>query len=187
MVENPPVLDFISERHTMQAKCVLLLFPALTLSSALLACGADDDGGDESGEPSVPGTTPLSEIDTDEEAQVVCKRLAQAITAEESEALQGGGCALQGWFEAQSGGDCEQVKEACIAASSEAVGDPEACTTDDVPNCDLTVDQYVECLDAGSGVLANFTCTSTALQLAAFTSLPAHCQTGLQACSGMMP
>src|SRR5688500_190615 len=102
----------------MRVKSLLRLFPALTLSSSLLACGADDDGGDENEEPSVPGTTPLSDIDTNEEAQVVCKRLAQAISAEESEGLQTGGCALQGWFQAQSGGDCEQVKAACIEASN---------------------------------------------------------------------
>jgi hypothetical protein len=169
----------------MGVKSIRLLFPALTLSSILLACGGDSDDGDEKA-PSVPGTTPLSEIDTDEEAQVVCERLAQALTAKESEELQSGGCALQGWFEAQSGGDCEEVKAACIAASSGPPGDPESCTTEDVPNCALTVDQYVECLDASAGVLANFTCASTALQLAAFTALPAHCQTGLEACSGIM-
>jgi hypothetical protein len=171
----------------MRTKSILLLFPALILSSILLACGGDDDGGDENGEPSVSGTTPLSDIDTDGEARVVCERLAQAITAQESEALQSGGCALQGWFQAQSGGDCEQAKSACMAAGSEAMADPESCTTEDVPKCDLTVDQYVECLDASAGVLANFTCTSTALELAAFATLPAHCQTGLEACSGMMP
>jgi hypothetical protein len=171
----------------MRVKSILQLFPALTLSSSLLACGADDDGGDENEEPSVPGTTPLSDIDTNEEAQVVCKRLAQALTAQESESLQSGGCALQGWFQAQAGGDCEQVKAACIEASNEPMGDPETCTTEDVPNCTLTVDQYVECLDSSAGVLANFTCASTALHLAAFTSLPAHCQTGLEACSGTMP
>jgi hypothetical protein len=171
----------------MPVKSIFLLFPVLTLSSLLLACGGDDDDGDENKEPSVSGTTPLSDIDTNEEAQVVCERLAQAITAEESESLQSGGCALQGWFAAQSGGDCEQVKEDCIAASSEQVGDPESCTTEDVPDCALTVDEYVECLDSSAGVLANFTCGSTALQLAAFTALPAHCQTGLEACSGMTP
>jgi hypothetical protein len=170
----------------MQVKSILLLFPALILSSVLLACGGDDDGGDENGEPSVSGTTPLSDIDTDGEARVVCDRLAEAITAEESEALQSGGCALQGWFAAQSGADCEQAKAACVAAN-EPMADPESCTTEDVPKCDLTVDQYVDCLDASAGVLANFTCTSTALDLAGFASLPPHCQTGLEACSGMMP
>jgi hypothetical protein len=171
----------------MRAESILLLLPVLTLSSVLFACGGDDDDGDENKEPPVSGTTPLSDIDTNEEAEVVCERLEQAITAQESEALQSGGCALQGWFAAQTGGDCEQVKAACIEASSETLGDPESCTTEDVPNCALTVDQYVECLDASAGALANFTCASTALHLAAFTALPAHCQTGLQECSGMMP
>ena len=171
----------------MRVRSILLLFPALILSSILLACGGDDDGGDENGEPSVSGATPLSDIDTDGEARVVCERLAEAITAQESEALQRGGCALQGWFAAQSGGDCEQVKAACVAANPEPMGDPESCTTEDVPKCDLTLDQYIECLDASAGVLGNFTCTSTALELAGLASLPAGCQTGLQACSGMMP
>ena len=118
------------------------------------------------GSTTVTGSTPLTDIDTDAEAEAVCERLGAELGSVDIESVTAGLCALTGLIgEAFGGGTCEMLQAECIASDEE---DPmtmtEGCTADDVPDCDITVDEYTACtsarVQASFDAFAQVTCDS---------------------------
>lgn len=132
------------------------------------------------GSANVPGNTPLTEIDTDAEAQAVCDQLAAEFGSIDTEAVTEGLCALTGLIgELSGGGDCETLQAQCIADGGEEPAMTEGCTADDVPDCDITVDEYTACTSARVAVsfdtFAEVTCDSDLESLGEEPADPAEC------------
>jgi hypothetical protein len=149
-------------------------------SSSSSSGGATSSTSATTGSVSVPGNTPLSDIDTDAEAQAVCEALADELVSVDED-LTAGACALAGLIgELTGGGDCETLQAECIADDSE---DPtemtENCTADDLPDCDVTVDEYNSCVSAQIELFAGLSCDSDLENLA---EEPPACVSVLERC-----
>lgn len=118
------------------------------------SAGSGGSSAGSGGSVSVPGSTPVSDIDTDAEAEAVCEQIASEVDPADLEVFTEGTCTLAGLFaEALGGGDCETVKAECEADPSQ---DPttEGCTSQDFPDCDITVDEFAACMSARATVAA---------------------------------
>lgn len=116
--------------------------------------GSNAGTGGSSGSVNVPGSTPVSDIDTDAEAEAVCDQIAAEVDPADIEALTEGTCTLAGLFAAAAGADCEMAKAECEAEPSE---DPaEGCTSQDFPDCEITVDEFAACSSARVSVTAEY-------------------------------
>ncbi len=117
--------------------------------------GSSAGTGGSGGSVSVPGSTPVSDIDTDDEAAAVCEQVAAEVDPEDIEAFTAGTCTLAGLFaEALGGGDCETAKAECEADPEDPTTD--GCTAQDFPDCDITVDEFVACTSARVAVAAEY-------------------------------
>jgi hypothetical protein len=149
--------------------------------------GSSAGTGGTGGSVSVPGSTPISDIDTDEEAEAVCEDLASEFDPADLESMVEGACALTGLLaELTGGGDCETVQEQCITDGGEDPTMTEGCTADDFPDCDVTVDEYAACTSARLAItveyMSQISCDADLTMLGEEPAEPEECTSLVERC-----
>lgn len=156
----------------------------------LNACG---DGGDGGGSSGVPDSTNVTEL-TESQKTALCEEFADRFKPI-SENLKAPSCAIEGIIAEMSGGGetCEDARDACLAKEDD--GEAEDCSMqEDIPeDCDITVGEYRDCLDAYAGqvkdLAADITCDSDLqdLQGVEAPETPAACKTVQTKCPELAP
>lgn len=149
--------------------------------------GSTAGSGGSGGSVTVPGSTPLSDIDTDAEAEAVCERVASEIDPAVIESMVDAACALTGLLaELTVGADCEAAQEQCVADGGEDPTMTEGCTADEVPDCDVTVDEYTACSIARATLSAEYlgqiTCDTDLTMLGEEPADPDECTSVVERC-----
>jgi hypothetical protein len=150
------------------------------------SAGSGGSGG-SGGSVSVPGSTPISDIDTDEEAEAVCEDLASEFDPADLESMVEGACALTGLLaELTGGGDCATLQEQCVEDGGEDPTMTEGCTADDFPDCDVTVDEYAACTSARLAItveyMSQITCDVDLTMLGEEPAEPEECTSLVERC-----
>lgn len=162
---------------------------------ALVSSGcADEDPGDI--ETTVPQSKPVNALDDDEKADL-CEDVADwAETNVTPELFQRLGCIGDAVSAATDGGGldegaCRDAYSACLSQPYEDEIDFAAaeCNADALPNCDITVGQYLACAEDSfailNDILSAFDCSNLeALTAVEQSELPEACVTLQQRCPG---
>lgn len=130
------------------------------LSFGLAACGGDDDGGGSSG---VSSSTKISDL-TEAQEKSLCEELNDKLKPL-NENLKSAPCVAEGLAsEAQGAGTCEEVRASCIDDADDPIAPDDCSVSEAASDCDLTVGDYRECLDAmlkqAEDVFGKITCKS---------------------------
>lgn len=131
------------------------LFISTLAILALPACEEDaNDGGGGSFDPSVDESTPIAELDDDDE-QKLCEE-AERFAAAELDPIQTeltcmsvatfAAIGLDGMLDADA---CKQAYDDCLASPPDGEPQGNACELGNVADCDATVGEFVACWEEG--------------------------------------
>jgi hypothetical protein len=161
---------------------------------AAFGLGACGDGGDGGGSSGVPDSTKVTEL-TESEKTALCEEFADRFKPV-SEDLKIPSCSIDGIIAEMSGDGattCEEARDACLAQEDD--GEAQDCSmNEEIPeNCDITVGEYRDCIDAYAGQVKNLasqiTCDSDLQDLQNFEppETPAACMTVQTKCPELAP
>jgi len=132
----------------------------------------------------VPGSTKLSEITTDEQANGLCVQLSESLSDLDLDKITSGTCTLQGLvaeLSSQGQTTCETARDQCQTQDSSSTSDEfVGCKASDFPKCaDVTVDEYLACQHAQAAVYIDYfgsvTCDTDPNSLGETPAVPEDC------------